>query len=101
MMLVNTGKSPDSNPLGTEVRKYSGIGKALIAFGIKLSVEHGFGGDVILEPKTEELKRHYIKDFSGVVLPNYSGDVPCSILIADLAAVDIVTDYICQGDDNE
>ncbi len=45
-------------------------------------------------------KRHYIKNFSGVVLPNYSGDVPCSILIADLAAVDIVTDYICQGDDN-
>lgn len=94
--IVYMESQPDSNPVLIEDRKYSGIGKALIAFGIKLSVENGFGGDVILEPKTDELKMHYIKDFNGILLPNYNGDIPCSILIADTAAVNIVSDYIIQ-----
>ena len=35
---------PESNPVivGRD-RKYTGIGRVLIAFGIKLSVDHGFG----------------------------------------------------------
>lgn len=94
--IVYMESQPESNPVITKERKYYGIGKALIAFGIKLSVEHGFGGDVILEPKTDELRMHYINDFDGVVLPNYKGGVPCSILIADTAAVKIVSDYIVQ-----
>lgn len=94
--IVYMESQPDSNPVVTQDRKYSGIGKALIAFGVKLSVEHGFGGDVILEPKNNELKQHYVDDFKGIVLPSYKGDIPCSILIADVAAADIVSDFILQ-----
>ena len=94
--IVYMESQPDSNPLVTQDRKYSGIGRALIAFGVKLSVEHGFGGDVILEPKTDELKRHYVDDYNGIVLPSFKGDVPCSILIADVAAANIVSDFILQ-----
>ena len=94
--IVYMESQPESNPVITQDRKYRGIGKALIAFGIKLSVEHGFGGDVILEPKTDELKAHYVNDFSGIVLPSFKGDIPCSILIADNAAVNIVSEYIAQ-----
>lgn len=94
--IVYMESQPESNPVMTDQKKYNGIGKALIAFGIKLSVEHGFGGDVILEPKNDELKMHYINDFNGIVLPNYHGDIPCSILIADNAALGVVSDYIVE-----
>ena len=94
--IVYMESQPESNRVMTDKKKYNGIGKALIAFGIKLSVEHGFGGDVILEPKTDELKMHYINDFNGIVLPSFHGDIPCSILIADSAAVSIISDYIVE-----
>ena len=85
---------PESNPaiVGTD-RKYSGIGRVLIAFGIKLSVDHGFGGDVVLEAKTSELAAHYEKDFGAVLLPAFSSAAP-RFLIADEAATRIFFDYM-------
>ena len=62
-------------------------------------MEHGFGGDVILEPKTPELLKHYVKDFGGLPLPNFGNGVPVSVLIADNAAVQLVTDYIEKEDE--
>ena len=57
---------------------------SFLAYGIKLSVDHGFGGDVVLEAKTTELANHYINDFGAVKLPSFSG-AP-RLLIADDAA---------------
>ena len=84
---------PDSNPTITRTdRKYRGIGRLLIAYGIKLSVDHGFGGDVVLEAKTTELANHYVNDFGAVKLPSFSG-AP-RLLIADDAAKRIFFSYL-------
>ena len=92
--IVYMESQPESNPTLADWKKYSGIGKAIVAYGIKLSVEHGFGGDVILEPKTPELLKHYVKDFGGLVLPNFGNAIPNSVLIADHAAAQLVSDYL-------
>lgn len=48
----------------------------MIAFGIKLSIDNGFGGDVILEAKTDALAKHYRDDFGGVELPRFNDSAP-------------------------
>lgn len=43
---------PESNPTIVGANpKYEGIGRMLIAFGIKLSIDNGFAGDIVLEAK--------------------------------------------------
>ena len=84
---------PESNPTITKAdRKYRGIGRLLLAYSIKLSVDHGFGGDVVLEAKTSELRDHYMRDFGAVKLPSFSG-AP-RLLIADEAAKRIFFSYL-------
>jgi len=87
---------PDSNPTiaGTE-RRYSGIGQLLIAYGIKLSIDHGFGGDVVLEAKTTKLADHYVRDFGAVQLPVFQSSAP-RFLIADEAAKRIFFRYLFE-----
>lgn len=85
---------PDSNPTmdGGEP-EYSGIGRLLIAYGIKLSIDNGFTGDVVLEAKTTSLARHYEKDFGAVRLPLFGSSAP-RYLIADEAAKRIFFTYL-------
>ena len=92
--IVYMEAGPESNPtIAGKNRKYKGIGRVLIAFGIKLSVDHGFGGDVVLEAKTSELAAHYEKDFGAVQLPVFSSAAP-RFLIADEAAKRIFFSYL-------
>lgn len=84
---------PQSNPVITEKKKYTGIGRVLIAFGIKLSIDAGFNGDVVLEAKTSELERHYVRDFGAVKLPSFGSSAP-RLLIADEAAKNIFYSYL-------
>lgn len=85
---------PDSNPtLNDGAPKYTGIGRVLIAFGIKLSIDHGFAGDVVLEAKTPELARHYERDFGAVRIPAFQSAAP-RYLIADEAAKQIFFPYL-------
>ena len=56
---------PESNPTLVEHKKYSGIGKAMIAFGIQLSIDASCNGVVVFEAKTDDLEQHYIRDFGG------------------------------------
>lgn len=50
-MSLYAESAPHSNPVLTEKseRKYSGIGAALIAFGIKYSIDNGCRGDVVFD----------------------------------------------------
>ncbi len=56
---------PESNPTLTQCKKYQGIGKAMIAFGIQLSIDANCNGVVIFEAKTDELEQHYLRDFGA------------------------------------
>ncbi|MCI9669984.1 MAG: hypothetical protein HFF49_00335 [Lawsonibacter sp.] len=85
---------PDSNPvLDGGHPKYTGIGRLMIAYGIKLSIDNGFAGDVILEAKTTALARHYETDFGAVRLPAFDTSAP-RYLIADEVAKRIFFTYL-------
>ena len=47
-------------------RKYRGIGAALVAFGVQLSVDAGYGGMMYLKAKTPEIRERYIRDFGAI-----------------------------------
>ncbi len=86
---------PDSNPtLQKEHRLYHGIGRVLMAFGIKLSIDHDFGGDIIFEAKTPELARHYEQDFGALPLPAFDTDEAPRYLISGEAAKRIFLSYL-------
>lgn len=92
--IVYMESHPASNPtISGASRKYYGIGRLLIAFGIKLSIDHGFGGDVMLEAKTDALARHYQYDFGGIPLPAFGDGAPRFLIQGD-AARNIFFDYL-------
>ena len=92
--IVYMEAAPNSNPvLAGKSRKYNGIGKLLIAQGIKLSVDNNFGGDVVLEAKTTKLAEHYERDFKAVKIFSNEGSVP-TYLISDNSALDIFSSYL-------
>lgn len=91
--IVYMESQPESNPTLSKPRKYSGIGRLLVAYGIKLSVDNGFGGDVILRAKSTELGRHYQRDFGAVKLPSFDTAAP-RFIIADEAAKRIFFSYL-------
>lgn len=86
-----------SNPTLCERPKYRGIGRALIAYGIKLSVDAGFNGDVTLDAKTSELARHYEQDFGALLIPGRERGAAPRYLICDEAARDIFVSYLEEG----
>lgn len=92
--IVYMEAQPESNPnLDEGIPKYTGIGRLMIAYGIKLSIDNGFAGDVVLEAKTTELARHYEKEFGAVRLPMFDSSAP-RYLIADEAAKRIFFTYL-------
>ena len=85
---------PESNPtLDGGISQYRGIGRLLIAYGIKLSIDSGLTGDVVLEAKTTSLAKHYEEDFGAVLLPTFQSSAP-RYLIADEAAKRIFFTYL-------
>ena len=92
--IVYMEAQPESNPtIAGKERKYRGIGRLLIAYGIKLSIDNGFNGDVVLEAKTTELAQHYADDYGAVRLPSFTSAAP-RFLIADAAAKQIFFSYL-------
>ncbi len=57
--------APSSNPTIKRDRKYRGIGAALLAYGVQLSVDYGYGGAIYLKAKTTEIWEHYIRDYGA------------------------------------
>lgn len=74
--IVYIESQPESNPTMTQEKKYNGIGRLLIAFGIKLSIDNGCGGDVTFQAKTPELAKHYADDFGAFPVSTYGGVAP-------------------------
>lgn len=85
---------PESNPTLTEHKKYIGIGKAMIAFGIQLSIDANCNGVVVFEAKTDELGQHYIQDLGARPVAPLYPDGPKTFMIADEAAKNIFSSYL-------
>lgn len=90
--------APHSNPTMTETskRKYYGIGAALIAFGIKYSIDNGCRGDVVFEAKTDELARHYEEDFGARRIPSVTSGGPKRFMLADEDAWALFSKYLSE-----
>ena len=92
--IIYMESAPESNPTHTAVPKYRGVGRAMVAYGIKLSVDAGFNGDVTLDAKTPELARHYEQDFGAFRVPGRERDAAPRYLICNEAAQMIFTAYL-------
>lgn len=95
--IVYMESQAQSNPTLCKEPKYRGIGRALIAYGIKLSVDAGFNGDVTLDAKTPELAKHYERDFGALLIPGRGSGAAPRYLICDEAAIEIFTSYLKEG----
>lgn len=85
---------PESNPTISRQKKYENIGRMMLAFGIQLSIDAGKNGVVTFEAKTDELARHYIREFGAVrIFSRYSGG-PIMLMIADQAALSLFQTYL-------
>lgn len=83
--------APNSNPTFTSDKRYLGIGAALLAYGIQLSIDYGYGGAIYLKAKTEELRTHYIRDFGAIP---FSRRDPFLLLIDGTAAENLFSQYL-------
>lgn len=83
--------APNSNPTQTNSRKFRGIGAALLAFGVQLSVDYGYGGAIYLKAKTSELRKHYIRDFGAIP---FSHSDPFLLLIDGDAANNLFSKFL-------
>lgn len=86
--------TPGSNPTITQNRKYIGIGAALLAFGIQLSIDYGYGGAIYLKAKTTEIREHYIRNFGAIPFSRYD---PFLLLIDGDAARELFSQYLEEG----
>ena len=86
--------SPASNPtINHDKRKYSGIGKVLIAFAVQLAIDHGFDGLIILKAKTTELRKHYIKNYNAF---SFRRDDMFTLMIAPDDSYKLFRDYLVE-----
>lgn len=83
--------APSSNPTIAQDRKYIGIGAALLAFGIQLSIDYGYGGVIYLKAKTTEIREHYIRNFGAIPFSRYD---PFLLLIDGDAARELFSQYL-------
>ena len=94
VQIVYMEAQPESNAtLDDGNPKYRGIGRLMVAYGIKLSIDGGLTGDVVLEAKTTSLAKHYEEDFGAVLLPTFQSSAP-RYLIADEAAKRVFFTYL-------
>lgn len=92
--------APQSKPtLTTSARReYYGIGEVMIAFGIKYSIDAGCCGDVVFDAKTDELARHYAKDFGAKLIPSAASGGPKRFMLADEDAWKLFSKYLDEED---
>lgn len=100
VFIIYMESHPESNPTMTDHKKYFGIGKALIAYGIALSVNNGCGGCVAFEAKTPELAEHYYRDFGALPLPSFHTMRAPRFIIEGNAAINIISDFLEEGSDS-
>ena len=96
VLILYLESAPHSNPtmVNRQGRKYTGIGEAMIAFGIKYSIDHGGRGEVIFEAKTEQLAEHYRKDFHALEITNSLSGGPRRFMLADAEAWRVFSKYL-------
>ena len=55
--------APHSNPTLSKNRKYRGTGAALLAYGVQLSIDSGYGGTIFLKAKIPKIRGQPFREF--------------------------------------
>ena len=93
--IVYAESAPDSNPTfrARSERIYQGVGKLLIAYGIKYSIDHGCRGVVVFEAKTDDLALHYERDYNAVRIPSLGEGIK-RYMLADENAWNLFSQFL-------
>lgn len=83
--------APTANPTLSDERIYAGIGAALLAFGIQLSIDYGYGGAIYLKAKTTQLREHYMNIYGAIPFSRFD---PYLLLIDGEAAKNLFGQYL-------
>ena len=87
-------RAPSGNPTLSKTRKYAGIGAALLAFGIQLPIDYGYGGAIYLKAKTSQLREHYMRNYGAIPFSRFD---PFLLLIDGDAARELFGQYLKEG----
>ena len=99
VFILYAESAPHSNPTmhARRDRKYYGIGRLLIANGIKYSIDNGCRGDVVFDAKTDELAKHYERDFMAKQIFR-GGSGPKRFMLADEDAWRLFSEYLEEAE---
>ena len=70
---------------------YFGIAKALFAYAIQVSLDHGCDGVLHFRAKTSELAEYYQREFGAITPIRYD---PFRMIILEEAAAEILSDFM-------
>ena len=98
--LVYLESQPESNSnllhVTGQTKKYSGIAKALFAYAVQQSVQHGYNGVVLFKAKTDTLLKYYIHAFGARPVSRYD---PFRLVLWEDAAQNLISEYEVETDE--
>ena len=98
--LVYLESQPESNAnllhVTGQPKKYSGIAKALFAYAVQQSLQHGYDGVVLFKAKTDTLLEYYIHAFGARPVSRYD---PFRLVLWEDAAQNLISEYEVETDE--
>lgn len=93
ILYVESARHSNANLLHIEggCKRYVGIARALFAYAVQVSFDHGFDGVLYFRAKTTELVEYYSKEFGAIAPMRYD---PFRMLILEEAAEKLLSDYM-------
>ena len=92
--LIYLESQPESNGnllrISGQQKAYSGIARALFAYAIKVSLEHGYDGVVFFKAKTDTLLSYYLHEFGARPVSRYD---PFRLVLWEDAAQKLLSEY--------
>ena len=100
IILVLDYSQPESNAnllhMTAHAKKYTGIAKALFAYAVQQSMQHGYDGVVLYKAKTATLLKYYIHAFGARPVSRYD---PFRLVLWEDAAQKLISEYEVETDE--
>ena len=95
IIYMESARHSNANLLHSEnkKKKYTGIGKALFAYAVQISLDAGFDGVLVFKAKTSELLEYYMQEFGARQVAVYD---PFRLVIWEDAAETIISDFTVE-----
>lgn len=95
VIYMENARHSNANLLRTENKrkKYTGVGKALFAYAVQISLDAGFDGVLVFKAKTSDLLDYYMQEFGARQVAAYD---PLRLVIWEDAAEAIISDFTVE-----